>query len=126
MDTIRLDHVGIVTATDQENADVAAFFRDVLGMPVAGDPAGGYAEVDVGGQVIALHRGAMSDLGPHGGTLIQCVCPDVRGRVEQIRARGGDVAVEPWDTDWGQVSAYVRGPHGVMVELAQPAGSVGQ
>ncbi len=118
MSTITLDHLGIITSTNEENAQVAAFFSDVLGLTVDGDASEGYAEVKTGGPTISLHRGAMVDgVGPHGGTLLQFRCDDVRGFVEQARSRGGEVALEPVETDWGTVSAYLAGPHGVLVEL---------
>jgi hypothetical protein len=41
----------------------------------------------------------------------------VRAEVEGARARGGQITLEPVDTDWGTTSAYVSGPHGVLVEL---------
>ena len=115
---IILDHLGIITATDEENAAVASFFAEVLGLPVEGDAGRGYAEVKTGGPTISLHRGAMTDdVRPHGGTLLQFRCDDVRGFVERARARGAVVAVEPVQTDWGTLSAYLSGPHGVLVEL---------
>jgi predicted enzyme related to lactoylglutathione lyase len=117
---IRFDHLGILSATDQQNADIAAFFTDVLRLPVSGDAADGYAEVDAGAMTIALHRGApVEPVRPHGGTLLQCSAEDVRAETKAIRSRGGDVVKEPFDTDWGTTSAYVAGPHGVLVELYQ-------
>ena len=59
---------------------------------------------------VALHRGAMVDFAPIGGVLLQLACEDVDDEVEAIRQRGGDIAVEPSDTDWGTRHAYVRGP----------------
>jgi catechol 2,3-dioxygenase-like lactoylglutathione lyase family enzyme len=115
---IQLDHIGIITATDEENLAVAGFFADVLGPVVEGDPAEGYAEVATGGPTIALHRGGpVPDVRPHGGTLLQFRCADVPGFATLVRERGGTVAVEPHATDWGTVSAYVQGPHGILVEL---------
>ncbi|GAB3597713.1 hypothetical protein GCM10027446_26290 [Angustibacter peucedani] len=117
---MRLDHVGIVLATDEQVEEVARFFSTVLGLPVSGEPSGGYAEVHAGGSTIALHRGLMRDdlLAPHGGTLLQLACDDATAAVDQVRARGGDVVLEPTVTDWGSTTAYVRGPHGVLVELS--------
>ncbi|HEY2949100.1 MAG TPA: VOC family protein [Micromonosporaceae bacterium] len=115
---IRLDHLAIITATDEDNAEVAAFFADVLGLAVTGDAAQGYAEVATGGPTVSLHRGSLSDeVRPHGGTLLQFACDDVRGFADLVTQRGGRLAVEPVETDWGTLSAYVAGPHGVMVEL---------
>lgn len=118
---ISLDHVGIISATDEQNAEIASFFADVLGLPVSGDAAEGYAEVAAGPAVIALHSGAMDDEPrPHGGTLLQFRCDDVPAFVEEVRRRGGVISVEPVETDWGTVSAYIAGPHGVLVEVSQP------
>jgi predicted enzyme related to lactoylglutathione lyase len=118
---ITLDHVGIISATDTQNADVAAFFADVLGLTVSGNPSEGYAEVNAGTARIALHSGAMDDeLRPHGGTLLQFRCDDVRAFVDEVRSRGGTISVPPTETDWGTVSAYIAGPHGVLVEVSQP------
>jgi len=114
---VQLDHVGIVSADVADSQDVAAFFRDILGCQVEGDPLDGYAEVRIG--VIALHCGARAALGPHGGTLLHVTTQDVDAEVAAIRARGGVIAAEPDDLPWGR-SAYVAGPHDVMVEIYQP------
>ncbi len=118
--SLTLDHLALVTATREANAEVAEFFRDVLGMPVHGDAIDGYAEVDAGVITVSLHTGAMADLGPIGGTLLQLRCPDVRREAEAIRGRGGQILLEPVQTDWGTLTAYVAGPHGVVVELYEP------
>jgi predicted enzyme related to lactoylglutathione lyase len=117
---LRLDHLGLLTDTRAKNADIAGFFADVLGLEVSGNAAEGYAEVKAGTMTIALHTGAMiDDFGALGGTLLQFTSDDVRGDIEAIRARGGKIALEPVATDWGTTSAYVAGPHGVLVELYQ-------
>ena len=117
---ITFDHLGILSATNEQNADIARFFSDVLDLPLSGDASDGYAEVDAGGMTVALHRGApVADVRPHGGTLLQCSTDDVRAEVAAIRSRGGDIVKGPFDTDWGTTSAYVAGPHGVLVELYQ-------
>jgi len=109
-------HVGILAAIDEENAERARFFADVLGLEV--DGSAGYAEVRIDGAVIALHRGAMTDFAPHGGTLLHLVSDDVDAEVAAIRSRGGDVPVGPADTDWGTRHAYVRGPGNLLVEVS--------
>ena len=116
--SLRFDHLGIVSATDEQNTEIAAFFRDVLGLDVDGDA--GYAEVKTGDTVIALHRGVPTgEIAPHGGMLLQFGSDDVRADVEAIRSRGGRIAIEPFQTDWGTTSAYVAGPHNLLVELFQ-------
>lgn len=119
--TIAFDHVGILSSTPEQNTALAAFFADVLGLPVDDDAAGGYAEVTAGHAVIALHVG--SRLGrtptPHGGTLLQMTTDDVDAEIARVRERGGTVVAEPEDMPWGR-SAYVAGPHGVLVELYRP------
>jgi hypothetical protein len=59
----------------------------------------------------------IDDVRPHGGTLLQFRSDDVCGFVETVRARGATIALEPVETDWGTLSAYVAGPHGVLVEV---------
>lgn len=116
--TISFDHLGIISGTVDENVAIGRFFSDVLGLDVDGDPSGGYAEVKAGAITIALHHGAMIDeVAPHGGTLLQFKSSDVHADIEAIRSRGGTIALEPTSTDWGTVSAYVAGPHNLLVEL---------
>lgn len=114
---LRLTYVGLLSQTDEDNVALAAFFADTLGLPVEGDASGGYAEVRIGDVTVALHRGAMVDFASLGGVLLQVACDDVDAEVETARGRGGDIAVEPSDTDWGTRHAYVRGPQGILVEL---------
>jgi predicted enzyme related to lactoylglutathione lyase len=115
---LRFDHLGLLTDTREKNQHLADFFAGVLGLEVSGNAGEGYAEVKAGAMTIALHTGAMiDDFGPHGGTLLQFSSDDVRADVEEIRRRGGKIVLEPTETDWGTTSAYVAGPHGVLVEL---------
>jgi predicted enzyme related to lactoylglutathione lyase len=117
---LRFDHLGLLSDTNQKNQDLADFFSGVLGLEVDGNAGEGYAEVKAG-VTIALHRGAMvDDFGAHGGTLLQFTSDDVRADIEEIRRRGGKIALEPTDMDWGTTSAYVAGPHGVLVEISTP------
>ncbi|TDO60987.1 catechol 2,3-dioxygenase-like lactoylglutathione lyase family enzyme [Kribbella sp. VKM Ac-2571] len=114
---LRFDHLGLLTDSREKNQDIADFFTRVLGLEVSGNAGEGYAEVKAGVMTIALHTGAMiDDFGPHGGTLLQFSSDDVRADVEEIRTRGGKIALEPTEADWGTI-AYVAGPHGVLVEL---------
>ncbi|HEY3515221.1 VOC family protein [Kribbella sp. NPDC051137] len=115
--TIRFDHLGLVTETREQNQALADFFSGVLGLEVSGDAGEGYAEVKAGAMTIALHTGAMVDVSPLGGTLLQFSSDDVGADIEAIRERGGKIALEPLETDWGTTSAYVAGPHGVLVEI---------
>ncbi|TCC49962.1 hypothetical protein E0H75_16815 [Kribbella capetownensis] len=115
---LSFDHLGLLSDTKAKNQDLADFFSGVLGLEISGNAGDGYAEVKAGAITIALHTGAMVDgFGAHGGTLLQFRSDDVRADIEEIRGRGGNVALEPVDTDWGTTSAYVAGPHGVLVEL---------
>lgn len=115
--TLSLGYVGLLSRTDEETAALAAFFADTLGLSVEGEAAAGYAEVKLGTVTVALHRGAMVEFAPLGGVLLQLACADVDAEVEEVRRRGGDIAVEPEDTDWGTRHAYVRGPQGLLIEL---------
>jgi predicted enzyme related to lactoylglutathione lyase len=118
--TLRLDHLSLLTDTNEKNQEIADFFATVLGLPVRGNAGEGYAEVDAGDIVVSLHRGALiDDIRPLGGALLQFASEDVEADIEAIRARGGNVVLEPMETDWGSTSAYVAGPHGVLVEVCK-------
>ncbi|MEV6284613.1 VOC family protein [Kribbella sp. NPDC051770] len=120
---MRLNHLSLLTDTDAKNQEIADFFGQVLGLPVRGNAGEGYAEIDAGDIVVSLHRGALiDDYGPLGGTLLQFETEDVHGDIEAIRGRGGKVVLEPMETDWGSTSAYVAGPHGVLVEICHMHG----
>jgi predicted enzyme related to lactoylglutathione lyase len=120
---LHLNHLSLLTDTNEKNQEIADFFANVLGLPVRGNAGEGYAEVDAGDLVVSLHRGALiDDYGSLGGTLLQFESEDVAADIEQIRARGGKVALEPMETDWGSTSAYVAGPHGVLVEVCRMHG----
>jgi predicted enzyme related to lactoylglutathione lyase len=115
---LRFDHLGLLTDTREKNQDLADFFAGILGLEISGTASEGYAEVKAGAMTIALHTGAMvDDFGALGGTLLQFSSDDVRADIEEIRGRGGKIVLEPTETDWGTTSAYVAGPHGVLVEL---------
>jgi catechol 2,3-dioxygenase-like lactoylglutathione lyase family enzyme len=114
---LTMGYVGLLSQTNEDNAELTRFFADTLGLPVEGDAADGYAEVTVGTVTVALHRGAMVDFAPLGGILLQLACEDVDAEVEAVRGRGADIAREPSATDWGTRHAYVRGPQGLLVEL---------
>jgi catechol 2,3-dioxygenase-like lactoylglutathione lyase family enzyme len=115
---LRFDHLCLLTDSREKNQEISDFFSGVLGLEVSGNAGEGYAEVKAGAMTIALHTGALIDnFGAHGGTLLQFSSDDVRADVEEIRRRGGKIALEPVDTDWGTTSAYVAGPHGVLIEL---------
>ncbi|TCC29218.1 VOC family protein [Kribbella sindirgiensis] len=114
---LRLDHLGLLTDSRAKNQEIADFFTGVLGLEICGDAGDGYAEVKAGAMTIALHTGAMvDDFGAHGGTLLHFSSDDVRADVEEIRGRGGKIALEPTDAAWGTI-AYIAGPQGVLVEL---------
>jgi predicted enzyme related to lactoylglutathione lyase len=115
---LRFDHLGLLSDTTEKNQEIAEFFAGILGLEISGNAAEGYAEVKAGAMTIALHTGAMvDDFGAHGGTLLQFSSDDVRADIEEIRRRDGKVVLEPTETDWGTTTAYVAGPHGVLVEL---------
>lgn len=117
---LRLEHLGLVSETNEQNQQLAAFFGDILGLEVTGDAADGYAEIRLGVLTISLHRGNLIDqVTPHGGTLLQFHTDDLAADLEEIRGRGGNIALEPTKTDWGSTSAYIAGPNGVLVELYQ-------
>lgn len=111
-----LDHTGIVVASPAEVGEVCVFLRTAVDATVGGDPTGGYAETSVGEQTVAVHAGARSEIGRHGGTLLHVVCDDVDEAVRAASQAGLEITAPPDDLPWGR-SAYVGGPHGVVLEL---------
>jgi uncharacterized glyoxalase superfamily protein PhnB len=49
---------------------------------------------------------------PAGGRLVYCALDEVDSLYEQVRAAGGDIAVEITDTDYGSRDFTVRDPEG--------------
>jgi predicted enzyme related to lactoylglutathione lyase len=95
----------------------AAFYRDLLGIPLEGD--GDWQEASLGGVRFALHRthegiGELSS----GTVQVNLEVADVDAAAERLRAAGVEVG-EAMRDDWG-AALEVRDPDGYRLSLYQP------
>lgn len=140
----RMDHVGVVV----EDLEAAKAFFVALGMKVQGE---GSVEGDWVDRIIGL-EGARSDIamleGPDGRRLLELVkfhspqgpgiepaapsnapglrhiafaVDDLDDVLPRLRAHGGDLVGEI-EEGGGYRLCYIRGPEGIIVELAQELG----
>jgi lactoylglutathione lyase len=95
----------------------AAFYRDLLGIPLEGDDD--WQEASLGGVRFALHRthegiGELSS----GTVQVNLEVADVDAAAERLRAAGVEVGQAMRD-DWG-AALEVRDPDGYRLSLYQP------
>jgi predicted enzyme related to lactoylglutathione lyase len=97
----------------------AAFYRDLLGIPLEGDDD--WQEASLGGTRFALHR-AHEGIGElSSGTVhVNLEVADLAAAEERLRADGVEVR-ESMREDWG-ASARVVDPDGYEVYLFEPPG----
>jgi catechol 2,3-dioxygenase-like lactoylglutathione lyase family enzyme len=98
------------------------FYRDLLGMQLLGEPAGGaWQELQVGATTLALSAPPYGQP-PHpdcrGGGTIAVAVADVRAAVEHLRSRGVPVLAEPFETTVCHLAA-IADPDGNRVILHQ-------
>ena len=101
-----LDNVHVYVSDMQRSA---AFYRDLLGIPLAGDDR--WQEADLGGVRFALHEASPShpELGS-GGIALNFRVTDADAAAEQVRAAGHEAREQ------------MREEYGVSYELADPDG----
>lgn len=114
MDTSTVAGLSLIMETNDEVARAAEFLA-ALGLEVTGDD--GFVEVKGPSISLTIMRGAMVDVPPLGGLLLQLDVPDVDAAAKLAGDSGGEILLGPLTTDWGSNSAYVRGPAGLTVEL---------
>lgn len=109
------------------------FYRDVMGLQATfGAEGDGYANFDVGGGFMLelFPRSEMADAVGAAHLPAQAASQDrvvisfsdpevaVDDLLEQLRAKGANVAVEPTDhPDWGVRTVHLRDPDGNLIEL---------
>jgi predicted enzyme related to lactoylglutathione lyase len=109
-----LDNVHIYVS-DMERA--ASFYRDVLGIPLAGDAH--WMEADLSGVRFALHEASPSAPDhASGGIAVNFRVADADGAAQRVRAAGYE-AREEMREEYG-VSFEVTDPDGYRVYLFQP------
>lgn len=119
-----------------EDLDRATSFYEALGWE-AGFKNEAVTFFQLNGVVLSLFRRDLfaEELGVDEGALSpggQALAYNVRAKaevdevVDQVRAAGGRVLVEPREQDWGGYSGYVADPEGHRWEIAwNPAWSIG-
>lgn len=110
--------ISLIMQTNAE-VDQAADLLRAIGLQVTSED--GYVEVSGAGTQLSIMRGAMVEVPPHGGLLLQLRVPDVDAAVADAQRAGVRVALPPTKTDWGSYSAFVQSPTGFTIEL-QSAG----
>jgi lactoylglutathione lyase len=110
-------------------AEVARFYRDLLGLTTRFEAAGVYVELDADGTTLGLYRRELmaevvgDELEPGDSVLIVVGVDDVAASVERLREQGVEVVVEPTErADWHLLTAHVRDPAGNLVEINAPLG----
>lgn len=125
---MQFEHADYVILVVEDLDRALAFWRDLMGLPLA-HRAAGYAQFETGATRIALiTREGMSDaLGhqashPGRNTIsfeIGFKVDDVDRAWRELVDGGAEAAVAPVDRPWGQRTAYVRDPDGHWIELAE-------
>jgi lactoylglutathione lyase len=108
------------------------FYRDVMGFTATWGAEGeGYADFDAGGNQVGLSLFDRQTMSESVGTLslpanaeaqdrmaLIFQVEDVDGTIEQLRARGAKIVVEPVNhPEWGIRTAYLRDPEGNLIEI---------
>jgi len=94
---------------------------------------GTFAEMDTGGTGLAFAAESLvegDNLGfrplrpsdPPPGVEVALLTEDVAAALDRAVAAGATLVKTPEDKPWGQTVAYVRDPHGFLVELCTPVG----
>lgn len=119
------DHTHI-TSPDPDS--VVAFYQKTMGLKVIQElKLGGGAkatDVDMGGVPVRISAATGADdvLGPvYGLHHISLSVDDLKSGVEELRANGAEIVVEPKQTPSGTWLSFVRCPDGTLYELLQKA-----
>lgn len=99
----------------------AAFFRDIVGLPLRVDEER-FAEVDAGTILVMLSPNALVPVEPARGVILHIAVDDVQGAYSDACGRGATSLMPPTVTDWGTESAMIVGPDGIVVDLFKPVG----
>ena len=112
---VRTVNVVYLYVSDMERS--LGFYRDLLGIPLAGD--GDWQEARLGGTRFALHKAHEGIGSLSSGTIhVNLEVDDIDAAVERVRGAGFDVK-ETMREDWG-AAVQVVDPDGYELYLYQP------
>ncbi len=127
---MKLNHVRLLV---RDYAAAFRFWRDVIGLPVVfGDEAGGYADFDTGGAILAIFderamaAAAATSRGESGRDVAVLVVgvDSVDDTYRRLGERGVQLVGPPTDQpDWGIRVAHFRDPEGNLCEIYRPLSS---
>lgn len=109
--------VGGLSLILHTNADVdrAADLLRALGLDVVGED--GYVEVTGPSITLSIMRGAMVEVPPLGGLLLQLSVEDISAAVGAAREAGASVVRDPTTDEAGHQSAFLQLAIGLTIEL---------
>ena len=112
-----VSRISVIYLYVSETERSAAFYRDVLGIPLEGD--GDWQEASLDGARFALHRTREGIGELSSGTIhVNLEVPDIDAAAERLRASGVE-AGEVVRDDWG-AALEVSDPDGYRLYLYQP------
>lgn len=110
----------VVNVADMDRA--IAFYRDTLGFPVAYSHAGMWTELESSPVTIAL---MLKPEGVGENATIALAVPDVYAAVEEFRAAGHSIAMEPFESPVCHMGAIVDADGNALILHQRKDGSAG-
>ncbi|HEX9697062.1 MAG TPA: VOC family protein [Actinomycetota bacterium] len=99
----------------------AAFYADVLGLPLMRRHGDGFAQFDAGGMPLGLH-GPVDGVAPEGaGATVVLECDDLDATMKDLSAAGVTFEGDVTETPAGARFVGFRDPDGNLLQLIQPA-----
>ena len=95
------------------------FFRDVLGL-VPEEEDDRFARIQAGSMTIMLSPDAMVPTKAAAGVILHFQVENVTASLEQARAKGASVLMEPDTMGWGWESAMIAGPEEIVIDFYRP------
>lgn len=106
----------MVVVSDMERS--VAFYRDVVGLKLLFKQSN-WSQFDAGNIIVGLHPiGEEVKVGPTSGCTFGIYVNDIQKTTNEIRRRGGSIAVEPRREPFG-LWALLKDPDGYNIQLIQ-------
>lgn len=93
-----------------------AFYRDVLGLPMIGDPGDTWAEFDAGNVTIDIGTFSFDPKAKGGNASVALSVDDVKASVDELRAQGVKILYEMYETPVC-FGAAIADPDGNRIDL---------